>query len=76
MRNTDDISEEEFRERLERSRALYNEPYVKALKKIQTEMFSNPSCNAWKNNSEGVPTFGLNVKADEIDHPRPLQINR
>lgn len=48
MRNTDEIPEEEFRNRTKMFQSLLAEPYTKALHNKQKELFHNPDCNEWK----------------------------
>lgn len=60
MRNIDDISDEEFKERTKLYQNLLNEPYNKYLKKIQNELFHNPNCKEWKTDDVNLKTtFGL-----------------
>lgn len=61
MRNTAEIPEEEFKERIIISSSLLNDPYRKALQKRQSEIFSNPDCNEWRIES-GQKTYGLKTK--------------
>ena len=59
MRNTNDISEEEFKERTKTFQRLLSEPYRKYLNNLQAELFHNPDCNEWKNDGTNPPTYGL-----------------
>ena len=61
MRNTDEIPREEFEQRIKKGISLLNDPYRRALQKRQSEIFSNPDCNEWRDEA-GQLTFGLKPK--------------
>jgi predicted DNA-binding protein YlxM (UPF0122 family) len=76
MRNTDDISEEEFKERTKALQRLLSEPYRKYLTQRQSELFHNPDCNEWKIDVNKRPIYGLKKKCqdewDEINNELDL----
>lgn len=51
MRNTFEIPVEEYKERIIKYSSLLNDAYRKALQRSQSEIFSNPDCHEWRNES-------------------------